>query len=262
MAIAIQKDFTSLTLGQIHQLTLEAVDKLCRQHKFFSDIMNQKSKFDKACKKSYLEIKCKKPCSGNCSKKKKSKAFLEKGKKKKTFKFFKKKKFRGRSNDQRCYICNKKGHFSKNCPQKKDKAIRLISTLNLSDSEEVESLYSEQSSADEETAFALAISSEESAEEFSDSETEKFPVLSTQDMLLTNTTTPQPCVDIQLLPSKYNKAIKVIAYLDTGAQKTMMIQTFYQCRPLKNRSTLNFFVWIIFIYRSISLIIPCLLSYN
>jgi len=61
-------------------------------------------------------------------------------------------------------------------------------------------------------------------------------------MLLTNTTTPQPCVDIQLLPSKYNKAIKVIAYLDTGAQKTMMIQTFYQCRPLKNRSTLNFFV--------------------
>ena len=139
-----------------------------------------------------------------------------------TFKFFKKKKFRGRSNDQRCYICNKKGHFSKNCPQKKDRAIRLISTLNLSDSEEVESLYSEKSSADEETAFALAISSEESAEEFSDSETEKFPVLYTQDMLLTNTTTPQPCVDIQLLPSKYDKAIKVIAYLDTGAQKTMM----------------------------------------
>ena len=35
MVIAIQKDFTSLTLGQIHQMTLEAVDKLCRQHKFF-----------------------------------------------------------------------------------------------------------------------------------------------------------------------------------------------------------------------------------
>jgi len=179
MAIAIQKDFTSLTLGQIHQMTLEAVDKLCRQHKFFADIMNQKSKFDKACKKSYLEIKCKKSCSGNCSrncsKKKKGRENLEERKKRKSFKSFKKKKIRGRRNDQRCFICNKKGHFSRNCPQQKDKAIRLISTLNLCDSEEVESIYSEQSSTGEETMFALAVSSEES----SDSETEKFPVFST-----------------------------------------------------------------------------------
>jgi len=222
MTIAIQKDFTSSTIGQIHQMTLEAVDKLCRQHKFFADIMNQKSKFDKACKKSYLEIKCKKSCSGNCSrncsKKKKGKENLEERKKRKSFKFFKKKKFRGRRNDQRCFIYNKKGHFSKNCPQQKDKAIRLISTLNLSDSEEVESIYSEQSYADEETAFALVVSSEESF----DSETGKFPVFSTQEMLPVNLSTPQPCVDIQLLPSKYDKAIKVIAYLDTGAHKSMM----------------------------------------
>jgi len=221
MAIAIQKDFTSLTLGQIHQMTLEAIDKLYRQHKFFADIMNQK-KFDKACKKSYLEIKCKKSCSENCSrncsKKKKEKKNLEERKKRKPFKFFKKKKIRGRRNDQRCFICNKKGHLSKNCPQQKDKAIRLISTLNLSDSKEVESIYSEQSSVEEETAFALAVSSEES----SDSETEKFPVFFTQEVLPVNLSTSQPCVDVQLLPSKYDKAIKVIAYLDTGAQKSMM----------------------------------------
>jgi len=33
---------------------------------------------------------------------------------------------------------------------------------------------------------------------------------------------PQPCVEIQVLPKKFEKPIKVIAFIDTGAQKTMM----------------------------------------
>ncbi|RDX90393.1 hypothetical protein CR513_27748, partial [Mucuna pruriens] len=175
MAMAAQKDFSAMTMGQIHQMTQEAIDKLCRQHQYFSDVMNQKRKFNKACKKSYLEIKCKdKTCS--CSPKKKKREVQPLKKRKKSFKFFRKKNVRGKTSDQRCFICGKKGHFSRNCPNKADKAIKLISSLKLGD-EEVESLYSEQSSADEETIFAL--------KEFEDeyqSETDSIPIFSIEEL--------------------------------------------------------------------------------
>ncbi|RDY09252.1 hypothetical protein CR513_06399, partial [Mucuna pruriens] len=171
MAMAAQKDFSTLTMGQIHQMTQEVVDKLCRQHKYFSDVMNQKGKFNKACKKSYLEIKCKdKTCS--CSSKKKKREVQPPKKRRKSFKFFRKKKIRGKTFDQRCFICGKKGHYSRNCPNKADKAIKLISSLNLED-EEVESLHSEQSSANDETVFA----SKESEDEYQ-LEADSIPIFS------------------------------------------------------------------------------------
>ncbi|RDX69501.1 hypothetical protein CR513_51372, partial [Mucuna pruriens] len=199
MAMTAQKDFSAMTMGQIHQMTQEVIDKLCRQHRYFSNIMNQKGKFNKACKKSYLEIKCKdKTCS--CSPKKKKREVQPLKKKKKYFKFFRK----------------KNGHYSRNCPNKADKAIKLISSLKLGD-EEVESLYSEQSSADEETVFAL--------KEFEDeyqSETDSIPIFSFEELNSITISPPQPCVEVQLLPSKFQKPIKVITYMDIGAQKTMM----------------------------------------
>lgn len=55
-----QMDFSTMSMGQIHQFTLEVVDKLCRQHQhqYFSYIMNRKAKYSRASKKPYLEIKC------------------------------------------------------------------------------------------------------------------------------------------------------------------------------------------------------------
>ena len=70
MVTAAQMDFSTMSMGQIHQFTLEVVDKLCRQHRYFSDIMNRKAKYARACRKPYLEIKCReKAC--HCSPKKK-----------------------------------------------------------------------------------------------------------------------------------------------------------------------------------------------
>ncbi|RDX86364.1 hypothetical protein CR513_32304, partial [Mucuna pruriens] len=202
MAMAAQKDFSAMTMGEIHQMTQEAVDKLCRQHKYFFDIMNQKGMFRKACKKPYLEIKCKdKTCS--CSSKKKKKEVLPK-------------KFRGKPSNQRCFICDKKEYYSRNCPNKTDKAIKLISSLKLDD-EEVESLYSEQSSANEETVFALKESEDEDQ-----SETESIPIFSVKKLNTITISPPQPSIEVQLLPSKFHKPINVIAFMDTGAQKTMM----------------------------------------
>ncbi|RDX82731.1 hypothetical protein CR513_36432, partial [Mucuna pruriens] len=196
-------------------MTQEVIDKLCRQHQYFSDVMNQKGKFNKACKKSYLEIKCKdKTCS--CSPKKKKREVQPLKKKKKSFKFFRKKNIRGKTSDQRCFICRKKGHYSRNCPNKAEKAIKLISSLKLGD-EEVESLYSEQSSPDEEIVFAL----KESEDEYQ-SETDSIPIFSVKELNSITISPPQPCVEVQLLPSKFQKPIKVITYMDTRAQKTMM----------------------------------------
>ncbi|WVY95147.1 hypothetical protein V8G54_034235 [Vigna mungo] len=110
----------------------------------------------------------------------------------------------------------RKGHFAKSCPNKADKAIKLVTSLKIRD-EEVESLYSEQSSPDEDTVFALRNSSEE---EYSEEET--LPIFSTEEINSLNPSPPHPNIEVQILPTKFNKPVKAIAYIDTGAQKTMM----------------------------------------
>lgn len=85
---------------------------------------------------------------------------------------------------------------------------------------DLEFLYSEQNSAYEETAFALqnSTSSEESVTE---SEDEYFHVYSFKE-IDRYLSTSQPCVEVHILPSKFSHPKKVIAYMDTSAQKTMM----------------------------------------
>jgi hypothetical protein len=70
MLATTQRDIKTMSLGQIHQVTIEALEKLCSFHHQFSEVIEQKSKFTHACRKPYLEIKCKdKRCS--CTTKKK-----------------------------------------------------------------------------------------------------------------------------------------------------------------------------------------------
>jgi len=99
MVAATQMDFSTMSMGQIHQFTLEVVDKLCRQHRYFSDIMNRKAKYSKACKKSFLEIKCKeKAC--HCSLKKKKALPTNAKRKKMPLKFFRKNQRKERLGDK------------------------------------------------------------------------------------------------------------------------------------------------------------------
>jgi len=85
MAMASQKDFTQISMGHIHQMTLAAIDKLCQQYKTFSNVLNQKGKFGKACNKPYLKIKCKEKCSCHHKKKPKDPTGVQPKKKKKSF---------------------------------------------------------------------------------------------------------------------------------------------------------------------------------
>lgn len=136
-------------------------------------------------------------------------------------KFFKKKKFRGKGKGQRCFVCGEKGQFSKNCPNKAGKATKLINSLQPREGD-LESLYSEQSDADEETVFALQDSSSEEGSHAEAGDDEYFPIYSFKEIGSTLPTTPLPCVEIQVLASKFSHPKKVIAYMDTGAQITMM----------------------------------------
>lgn len=169
MISAAQKGVKTLSLSQIHQIALEALEKLCRLHQHFLEIVQQKSKFTKACKEPYLEIKCKdKICSCATGKKHHRQKYIKpsrifkKVRKRKALKFFKKKPFRGKKENQRCFVCGEKGHFSKRCPNKTNKAAKLINSLQPLEGD-LESLYSEQSFADEETIFALQNSSSDNS---------------------------------------------------------------------------------------------------
>ena len=81
------------------KLASTVVDKLCRQHQYFSDIMNKKAKYRKACKKPFLEIKCKeKAC--HCSLKKKKALPSDAKTKKRPLEFFKKARGKERLGDK------------------------------------------------------------------------------------------------------------------------------------------------------------------
>ena len=139
MITAIQRDVVSMTLEEIHQTCLAALDKLCSQQTFFENILKDKKKYTKACKKDYLEIKCKEKycsCYYKPTTKKKKKFFMNKKGKKKKVRFFKRKPYR-EEDGKRCFIYGKKGHFSKNCPNKKEKAFKLIHSLDLAADEDV-----------------------------------------------------------------------------------------------------------------------------
>ncbi|KAL5779713.1 hypothetical protein ACOSQ2_010450 [Xanthoceras sorbifolium] len=65
------------------------------------------AKFDKACQKPYLKIKCK-PDKCSCPTKKKKHFLPTEGRKNRRFRYFRKKKRRGFRKSNKCYICKKK----------------------------------------------------------------------------------------------------------------------------------------------------------
>ncbi|KAI5444710.1 hypothetical protein KIW84_013112 [Lathyrus oleraceus] len=227
MLATTQRDIKTMSLGQIHQVTIEALEKLCSFHHQFSEVIEQKSKFTHTCRKPYLEIKCKdKRCSCTTKKKHHQQKYTKshrtfKGKKMKNMKFFRRKPFRGKGKNERCFICGKKGHFSKECPNNTHKAAKLINFIQPLEGD-LESLYSEQSSADEEIIFALQDSSPDEASSSESEDGRYLPVYSFKEIGSSLPTPPFPCVEVHVLATKFSRPKKVIAYMDTGAQITMM----------------------------------------
>jgi len=138
--------------------------------------------------------------------------------KKKQYRYFRIKKYRKNSSD-RCYLCGREGHYSKNCPNKRYKAAKLASNVllqgeaNTSDAE-IESLFSKKKRmkiAIEDTSSEDEDSSEEIPYIFMASE---VPVLRSCKTI--QEAMPSPNVEVTILPSKYEHPIKAIGMMEQG----------------------------------------------
>ena len=157
-------------------------------------------------------------CLSNHQEKHFRKHFHRKSSSKKPFWYFKKKdvsQYRKKKSN-RCFICKKRGHFARNCPHKPAKVVRLIQHLQrsslLSENDDVESNFSEQSTQDDQTAFLIAESSD----------SEDISVISTVQTVNHVSTIPRPSLKMSILPSKFHKPIPVIGFIDTGADTSMI----------------------------------------
>ncbi|KAL0444958.1 UNVERIFIED_CONTAM: polyprotein [Sesamum latifolium] len=201
MIASTRRDVAQLSLGEFHQMTSAALDKLCEQQSFFKGLMDKKALLKKSCNKSYLEIQCKKKV---CACTPKTPRIKKGGKmKKKSLRFFRRRPFRKKKTD-RCYLCE-----------------------TTSDDTDIESLYSEQDEQTEDTVFAIHNDSSEGEDEHSivEEEDDTHPYLPIYMMQASSTlevSIPAPRVEVQILQSPYDEPVKAIGFIDTGATKTML----------------------------------------
>ncbi|KAH9769166.1 hypothetical protein KPL71_011894 [Citrus sinensis] len=142
----------------------------------------------------------------------------------KPYRFFRKKSSSSRDFKQRkssrCFICKKKGHYAKDCPNKREKSIRLVEHLQATtdyspENDELEFYFSEQDEPNNDTMFALQNSSD-------DSDSDQSQAIFHQQLLSLDTTIPIPSIKLQILPSKFQRPIPAIGLIDTGAQRSML----------------------------------------
>ncbi|KAH9792730.1 hypothetical protein KPL71_004252 [Citrus sinensis] len=221
----------NISLGKIFQLAKTCLDKLCEQKQFFKELLKDKEPFRSACKKPYLQIKCHKKKDCDCDSKKKrhfrkfkNPEFSSKPRRsRKPYRFFRKKspstrEFK-RKQSSRCFICKRKGHYAKDCPNKREKSIRLVEHLQATTDysptkDELEFYFSEQDEPNDETVFALQNSS--------DSDSDQSQVIFHQQLLSLDTTVPIPSIKLHILPSKFQRPITAIGLIDTGTQRNML----------------------------------------
>ncbi|GJW68064.1 putative zinc finger, CCHC-type containing protein [Tanacetum coccineum] len=232
------KKKTQTTLGELYQLILNALAKLCNQKKFLAEFERTGKRLGTACDDKYLQIKCKDKSSCDCTHTKKkfhSKRFSSlSGKPRfsrrssKKWKFIRKKKQRGRTSD-RCFICQKRGHFARNCFRIKKRSQALIQALNQVepvDVSDLESLYSLDDEPSDSVLCTIAYSDFSSDDDSdtdsleSDSDFRVHMINPIPPRSLTKTEGPPlPLTKVHLLTDAYAKPIPVIAFFDTADDK-------------------------------------------
>ncbi|KAH9744240.1 hypothetical protein KPL70_003613 [Citrus sinensis] len=216
----------------LKHLAKTCLDKLCEQKQFFKELLKDKEPFRSAWKKSYLQIKCQKKKDCDCSSKKKRHFRKFKNpefssrphRSRKPYRFFIKKSSSSRDfkrrKSSRCFIYKRKGHYAKDCPNKREKSIRLVEHLQATtdyspEKDELEFYFSKRDKPNDETVFALQNSSD-------DSDSDQSQVIFHQQLLSLNTTIPIPFIKLQILPSKFQRPVPAIGLIDTGAQRSML----------------------------------------
>ncbi|GKB08563.1 putative zinc finger, CCHC-type containing protein [Tanacetum coccineum] len=227
------------TLGELYQLILNALAKLCNQKKFLAEFERTGKRLRTACDEKYLQIKCKDKLSCDCTHKKNkfhSKRYSSlSGKPRfsrrssKKWKFIRKKNQRGRTSD-RCFICQKRGLFARNCPNKK-RSQALIQALNQVEPVDVSDLESLYSLDDEPSDLGLCVIAYLEFSSDDDSDTDSLESDSDFGVHMINPIPhvlpiqedpPLPLAKIHLLTDAYAKPIPVIAFFDTGSSVSIL----------------------------------------
>lgn len=222
----------NISLGKIFQIAKTCFDKLCEQKQFFKELLKDKEPFRSACKKPYVQIKCRKKKDCDCSPQKKrhfrkfkKPDFSSKPRRpRKPYRFFRKKTSSSREfkrqKSSRYFICKRKGHYAKYCPNKREKCIRLVEHLQTTtdyslEQDELQFYFSEQDEPNDKTVFALQNSSD-------DSDSDQSQIIFHQQLLSLDTTVHIPSIKLHILPTKFQRPIPAIGLIDTGAQRSML----------------------------------------
>ncbi|KAK1406173.1 hypothetical protein QVD17_41461 [Tagetes erecta] len=169
----------NVSLGGLYQLIMNALTKLCNQQRFLAEFEKTGRRLGSACSDKHLKIGCKEESACVCPKGSKILKGLNTSRKterrsNKNWKFLSKKPRRGRDTD-RCYVCNKQGHFAKDCKdgRKTQALVEAINKIEPVDVSEIEFLYSLEDEPGENTICSIfyGSSSEDSSDEQSDSDT-------------------------------------------------------------------------------------------
>lgn len=160
---------SSASFGELYQNSLLALEKFCNTSKFLKQVDTLGKRLGAACA-SPFPIKCTDDKLCDCTLKKKThfKKYFPKSLPKSSpkWQFLKKKKFKGKTTD-RCYIYKRKGHFSKNYPNKSRSIHLLQQAQQMTDTEfsDVESHFSLEDSYSPDSLLAIPVHSSDEEEE-------------------------------------------------------------------------------------------------
>ncbi|KAK8327455.1 hypothetical protein V6Z12_A11G183700 [Gossypium hirsutum] len=225
------KDILQITIGELQQEVFVALEDICNRRMIFKDYLHGDKRIDRACEDSYLKYKCPKDHMCDCRTKKKKhfkkhSSFLTSRRRKKVrprWRYLKKK--RKSTKSDHCYICNQKGHFSKNCPKNKKQAKKIAqivkqSGVKIQENDDIESVCSIEDEPSDKMICAIpACDSSEPKLDYSDIQMIQAKA---QTVDKTIGTVLVPHIPVKIYLDKYSKPITIIAFIDTGAAETIM----------------------------------------